>query len=256
MIRKLKSHFARHGIPDLVFSDNVPQYSSQEFQKFSTKWEFRHCTSSPGFPQSNGKAESAVKAAKCLFRKAKMAGEDPYLAMLDHRNTPTQGLNVSPAQRLMSRRTRTLLPTKPTLLQPELHDTKQALRDNQQRQAANFNRGARDLKALKPGDAVRIQPFEPHTVWRRATVMQPVDHRSYQVRLDNGGVLRRNRRHLRVDQSEPVSGMPAAGVATTPAATPAAPGPVLEGHTAGDAQTLTTRSGRTVVKPQYLKASA
>ena len=43
------------------------------------------------------------------MKKAKMSGQDPYLSILDHRNTPTQGLNASPAQRLLSRRTRTLL---------------------------------------------------------------------------------------------------------------------------------------------------
>ncbi len=110
VIRKLKAHFARQGIPDVVFSDNGPQYSSRMFKKFSQNWEFTHITSSPGYPQSNGKAESAVKTAKRLMRKAKMSGQDPYLAILDHRNTPTQGLNASPAQRLLSRRTRTLLP--------------------------------------------------------------------------------------------------------------------------------------------------
>lgn len=250
VIRKLKSHFARQGIPDQVFSDNGPQFSSEEFQKFSQKWEFRHSTSSPGFPQSNGKAESAVKTAKCLMRKAKMAGEDPYLAMLDHRNTPTQGLNVSPAQRLLSRRTRTLLPTKTSLLQPEIKDTTQALIDNQQRQSAYFNRSARDLHTLNPGDGVRIQPVEPHAAWRRATVVRPVDHRSYLVRLDNGRVLRRNRRHLRLSRDTPVSSIPVAGE-TSATVTPEAALP--GGSYAGGTQTVTTKAGRTVVRPQYLK---
>lgn len=107
VIRKFKAHFVRQGIPDMVFSDNGPQYSSVEFANFSCKWEFTHRTSSPGYPQSNGKAESAVKTAKRLM---KMAGQDPYLAILDHRNTPTQGLDTSPAQRLLCRRTKTLLP--------------------------------------------------------------------------------------------------------------------------------------------------
>lgn len=79
VIRKLKAHFARYGIPDIVFSDNGPQYSSDEFKKFSKAWDFIHKTSSPGYPQSNGKVESAVKSAKRLMAKAKRAGSDPYL---------------------------------------------------------------------------------------------------------------------------------------------------------------------------------
>ncbi|KAI9527340.1 hypothetical protein NQZ68_031478 [Dissostichus eleginoides] len=53
---------------------------------------------------------------------------------------------------------------------------------------------------LKQGDPIRVQPYEPHTIWRTATVVESVDHRSYTVQLENGGVLRRNRRHMRRDQ--------------------------------------------------------
>ena len=35
VIRKLKSQFARYGIPEIVMSDNGPQYSSYEFKKFA-----------------------------------------------------------------------------------------------------------------------------------------------------------------------------------------------------------------------------
>ena len=48
---------------------------------------------------------------KHLFKKAYWNGKDPWLALLDHRDTPTEGVDASPAQRLMSRRTCTLVPT-------------------------------------------------------------------------------------------------------------------------------------------------
>lgn len=60
VIRKLKARFAKQGILDVVISDNGPQYSSTGFRKFSQEWEFRHITSSPAYPHSNGKAESAL----------------------------------------------------------------------------------------------------------------------------------------------------------------------------------------------------
>ncbi|KAJ7997987.1 hypothetical protein DPEC_G00126320 [Dallia pectoralis] len=106
------------------------KYTSQEFRHFSQKWGFEHRTSSPGYPRSNGKTESAVKTAKRLMLKAAAARQDPYMAMLDHRNTPGQGLDTSPAQRLLSRRTRTLLPTKDTLLKPEVTHNEQELKYN------------------------------------------------------------------------------------------------------------------------------
>ena len=248
VIRKLKAHFSRQGVPYRVFSDNGPQYSSQEFCRFSQLWEFEHKTSSPGYPQSNGKAESAVKVAKMLMQKAKAAGQDPYLAILDHRNTPTQGLNTSPAQRLLSRRTRTLLPTRDSLLKPEVRDITQQLIDRQEKQAKYYNRTAKDMDMLKQGERVRVQPFEPHTTWRKATVVQPVDHRSYTVQLDNGGVLRRNRRHLRRDQGTVPSVTARTETVDTHTTPDIVPTPVTQqpGNT-------TTRSGRPVVKPKYLQ---
>ena len=75
---------------------------------------------SPYNSKGNGKVESAVKMAKKILRKSKDAGADPYMGILDYRNTPTKGLDTSPAQRLMNRRTRTPLPTTKVLLQQKL----------------------------------------------------------------------------------------------------------------------------------------
>ena len=115
-IEKLKPHMARHGIPDKIVSDNGPHFSSQEFKKFKDLYEFDHVTSSPTYPQSNGKVENAVKTAQRIMPKASEAGSDHYLGLLDFRNTPTEGLRTSPAQRLVDRRTKTLLPTAGRLL--------------------------------------------------------------------------------------------------------------------------------------------
>ena len=64
VVNALRTQFARYGIPAMVISDNGPQFCSVEFQCFSTTWGFEHITSSPAYPQSNGKAEQAVKTAK------------------------------------------------------------------------------------------------------------------------------------------------------------------------------------------------
>jgi hypothetical protein len=148
VVRKLKAHFARYGIPDQVVSDNGPQYSSDEFAQFAHEWGFEHTTSSPGHSQSNGKAESAVKIAKRLLRKATDAKTDVYIAMLDHRNTPSEAISSSPAQRLMNRRTKTLLPTTGKLLQPSVrpHEAeKEKLQKRQEKQAGYYNKVAKDL---------------------------------------------------------------------------------------------------------------
>jgi len=69
IIKCLKKHWARYGLPERVYSDGGPPYNSWEFKEFARKYEFKHITSSPTFSQSNGKAESAVKTAKRLMKK-------------------------------------------------------------------------------------------------------------------------------------------------------------------------------------------
>ena len=64
-------------------------------------------------------AERSVQTIKCLLKKATHDNQDPYIALLDHRNTPISETLGSPAQRLMGRRTRTLIPTMQNLLKPK-----------------------------------------------------------------------------------------------------------------------------------------
>ena len=46
--------FARLGIPKIVRSDNGAEYASKEFKLFAKEWRFKHVTSSPYYPKSNG----------------------------------------------------------------------------------------------------------------------------------------------------------------------------------------------------------
>ena len=81
-----------------------------------------------------------------------------YLAVLDYQNTSTQGSENSPAQRLMSQRTKTLLRTTAKLLKPRVVENHhQESVKGQEREAKYYNRGAKDLPRLKKEDKVRIQ---------------------------------------------------------------------------------------------------
>ena len=203
VINKLKAHFARYGSPTQLVSDNGPQFTSETFRSFSTNWDFEHLCSSPGHSQSNGKAESAVKTAKRLLTKAKKAGSDPYIALLDHRNTPSHGLNTSPAQRLMNRRTRTLLPTSAALLHPKIINDSAKMKQKIQKQAEQFNKTAKDLPPLDEGDVVRMKPLiQGKKNWQKAIVTKRLDERSYMVETSTA-VYRRNRVHLKKTPEPP-----------------------------------------------------
>ena len=60
-----------------------------------------------------------LKFAKRMMKKCSFNQEDPYIALLNLRNTPQEGVKYRPVQRLMGRRTKPLLPTKSKLLKPE-----------------------------------------------------------------------------------------------------------------------------------------
>ncbi|CAB4037995.1 Retrovirus-related Pol poly from transposon, partial [Paramuricea clavata] len=161
VIRKLMVHLARYGIPEELISDQGPQFTSGEFKNFCASYGMKHTMTSPHYHQANGMAENAVKQAKRVLKVAKMSGRDPHLALLDLRNTPQEGFSSSPAQRLMSRRTETVLPISKGLLKPAvIENTKQQRRARQERQKKFYNREARDLPALAAGDQVWIQPVK------------------------------------------------------------------------------------------------
>ena len=62
IIKKLKRHFVTHGTPNELLSGNEPPFNSAEFEYFLWSSGTEHVTSSPGYPQSNGRVENAVNS--------------------------------------------------------------------------------------------------------------------------------------------------------------------------------------------------
>ncbi len=191
VIFAMQAIFARHGTPEILFSDNGPQYSSSEFAAFATEWGFQHLTSSPHFPRSNGLAESVVKIVKQLLKKN---GNNIYKALQAYRAAPLQE-GKSPAQLLMGRRIRTFLPALPIVLQASAD--KHIVEKRKEKQQQSHNRRKKELPELRIGDLVRVWSNQTRLWDRLATVQKQVAPRSFEVRLDNGATLRRNRRALK-----------------------------------------------------------
>ena len=163
----MKYHFARHGIPDVVVSDNGPQCGSQHFRSFAKKWEFSQETPSPGNSKANGSAEAAVKVAKNMM-KCHDAKGDHYLGVLNLRNTPQEGLTTNPGQRLMGKRTKTIVPTTFNLLKPaamEHIECRTQCIENKPAQVAERHINRRYLTPLQVGDTVRMQPIDNACEW-------------------------------------------------------------------------------------------
>ncbi|UYV81537.1 K02A2.6-like [Cordylochernes scorpioides] len=112
IIRRLKRTFSNFGIPETLVCDNGPPFFSKEFQNFTRTWNIVHVTSSPYHAQSNRMVERTVQTLKKLIKRCGEESTDPYLALLNLRNTPQNNL-PSPAQIMMSRKLRHTRPADP-----------------------------------------------------------------------------------------------------------------------------------------------
>ena len=190
MILHSRSMFARHGIPEVVVSDNGPQFSAELYAEFARQYGFKHITSSPYHPQCNGEAERAVKNIKSLLKKS----GDHYLALLAYRSTPLE-CGFSPAQLLMSRNLRTTLPMVREQRTPrvvnfsELEEKDHHIKERQRRNHDQRHR-AKELPLLEPGDAVWILDQDTSGI-----VVDETAPRSHVVETSDGS-YRRNHKHL------------------------------------------------------------
>eukprot|EP00057_Strongylocentrotus_purpuratus_P018713 XP_011673187.1 PREDICTED: uncharacterized protein K02A2.6-like [Strongylocentrotus purpuratus] len=200
VISSLKEIFAVHGIPDLVVSDNGPQFANENFRKLAEEYGFVHTTSSPRYPQANGEAERGVRTVKALLKK----NDDIQLALLSYRASPLQN-GLAPCELLMGRRLQTQVPTLPHMLlprvqQPDLTTVREKEEKYRSDQMMTYNRrhDSRELPELQPGDSVWIRDQSRYgKVTQKA--QQP---RSYHVQTEHGTV-RRNRRALIAVQGQP-----------------------------------------------------
>ena len=189
LVGKLKNMFSKFGIPEVVVSDNGPQFQSAVFKQFAMDYGFDHVTSNPHYPQENGCAERAVQTAKRILSQ-----EDVFLALMSYRSTPLDTTGYSPAHLLMGRQLRTRLPVVKAKLTPKWPDLRRVAEQDAKSKLASataYNRshGARQLPSIPVGAPVLMR--NPSTErWDPLASSIGYRHgdRSYVVR---------NRRHLK-----------------------------------------------------------
>ena len=191
IINHLKSIFANYGNPELVVSGNGPQFKAEEFSIIATDYGFTHVTSSPKFPQANGKVEWTIQTVKNMLEKE----EDRYKALIAYRSTPMEN-GYSPAELLMGRRIHSTVPTPPGQVIPKwsyLNKFREAYKNLKARQKQNFDvrHKVKDIPELHMGDKVCVSDI------KKRGVIRAREHtsRSYIVETP-AGELRRNRRDL------------------------------------------------------------
>merc|ERR1711872_527480 len=181
---------------------------------FLERWGVRHRLSSAYHPQSNGRAEAAVKSAKRMMRdNTKPNGDLDHdkivRAFLAHRNTPTDSTGISPAHVIFGRQlpdgfkfTADLDKYNDTRVHPAWRETWR-LREaaNRQRffcQQQTTNARARPRGPLHVGARVLVQNRHDRTWDRSGRVTAVLPNNAYYVSLDGSRrVTQRTRAHIK-----------------------------------------------------------
>ena len=96
-VDRLRTIFARYGVPAQVVTDNGPQFTSAEFQLFLKTNGIKHITTAPFHPATNDQAERFVQsfkhAMKCEKQSTSQLQTNMAKFLLAYRNTahPTTG---------------------------------------------------------------------------------------------------------------------------------------------------------------------
>ncbi|XP_069969537.1 uncharacterized protein [Penaeus vannamei] len=105
--KHFRHYFTRWGAPVQLSVDGT-NLVSEDMANFLKGWGIATFLSSAQYPQSNGRAQAAVKTAKRILRDNVGAGgsldtDKMSFALLQYLNTPLHGVNKSPAQMTIGR---------------------------------------------------------------------------------------------------------------------------------------------------------
>ena len=193
LCQALRQVFATFGVPEEISSDGGPEFTARESKDFYRRWGIRHRLSSAYFPQSNGRAELAVKSTKRLLEdnvgpNGELNTDKVLCALLQQRNTPDRDCLLSPADILFGRQLRDGLPqldkSKMIHKNAQLHEQwhqgwaakESAIRSRLVRSCERLEANSRELEPLREGDSVFVQNQDPGTS-RSRKMGQAGDHR-------------------------------------------------------------------------------
>ena len=117
LCKALRRLMVTFGVPIEISSDGGPELMAAETMAFFRRWGIHHRLSSVSFPSSNGRAELAVKKAKCLLMDSidvhgKLDNDKMVRALLTLSNTLGPRCKLSPAHTFGSPTKRYIIPVK------------------------------------------------------------------------------------------------------------------------------------------------
>ena len=204
LITTLRKFFSATGVPEILRSDNGPQFTAGSFKNFLHQWAVRHKTSSPYYPQSNGHAEASVKAIKHLIIKSTKNGnmdtDEFALGLLELRNAPRVD-GQSPAQALFGHPIRSILPVHKRAYEEEWQRSKvqtKGKREEARKYAElKYNLAAKPLPEFKVGCYVNVQDYRTGRWTINGMIIEVGQNRQYLIKKKDGRSIWRNRKFIR-----------------------------------------------------------
>lgn len=136
-----------------------------------------------------------------MLKKAEYDGKDPYLVLLEYRNTPITAEIGSPNKLMFGKNVNRYLPTfNASYINTNVNNydrIREKLQDRQRIQKEYFDKRTRVLPDLRVGDRVRVQNENTKAFNKRGMIVhRPEKPRSYDVLTESGRILNRNRKHM------------------------------------------------------------
>jgi len=115
IVETLDNWFTNHGIPEVIISDNGPQFRSEEFVRYVQSLGVTHRKITPYSPQANGEVERQNKTLLKAIRIAHSEGKDWKRELnkflVAYRSTPHSVTGKSPFEIMYGRKMKTKLPS-------------------------------------------------------------------------------------------------------------------------------------------------
>ncbi len=227
LVKTCRNLFAQFGVPEELSFDGGPPFDSYEWKQFLIQWDIDTRLSSANYPQSNGRAELAVKSCRRMLRgnidgHGNVDTHEMMKALLQYRNTPNATTGMSPAFMLFGRLLRDALPSipqgtdsrdptttsyferygKPSNVWDDIKTRREVTYAKKRAVTAErYDVGKRVLPPLSVGDSVSVQNrrgSHPLRWDRTGRVVERLENKQYLIKSDGSGrVLLRTRTHLR-----------------------------------------------------------
>ena len=215
----LKEIFSEHRIPEVLYSDNGPQYTSAQFTEFCTSWGIIHETSNPHYPQSNGFAEACIKSVKHALNCIMYNGADLQLALLVLWTIPINAKLPSPAELLYQNQLRTTIPAKICNTNPAALQVHEQIDTHSGTFRSQADKHCLSLAPLYAGQPNAMYDTL-HKIWVPTMVVCILPKDSYQVCTSSGTVYCCMRQHLHEHSVKPANTVPDATTALQTTARP------------------------------------